>query len=243
METKTSIKTSVFIYLVSAIIINSLFTSCSIGKRKYMSGYNIEWKHKKNNIETRDYVNNESKETREIKKEEPLMASTENKIQYKKEENKSLIIESCDVITMKNGDEIKAKIIELTESQIKYKPCNDLDGPIRSIEKQNAFMIKYVNGTKEMFDKEEKVKVKTKNIESENIESENHKKKVKSEKTYSKSKNWAAIVGFILAFLFPFAGIWFCIIGTKSELHTLAWIGYWICIVYFLIIIAIFLLL
>lgn len=56
-----------------------------------------------------------------------------------------------DIITLKNGDEIKSKVLEVTPDLIKYKNWTNLEGPIYSIAKGDAFMIKYTNGTKDVF--------------------------------------------------------------------------------------------
>ena len=56
---------------------------------------------------------------------------------------------------MKNGDEINAKVLEITDNAIKYKRCDNLDGPLISVSKANVFSIKYSNGTKEIIKSEE----------------------------------------------------------------------------------------
>jgi len=57
-----------------------------------------------------------------------------------------------DIITLKNGDEIKSKVLEVTTDQVKYKKWENQEGPVYSSNKSDVFMIKYVNGTKEVFD-------------------------------------------------------------------------------------------
>ncbi|MEI6852315.1 MAG: DUF2846 domain-containing protein [Bacteroidota bacterium] len=56
-----------------------------------------------------------------------------------------------DVIFKKNGDEIKAKIQEVGVTEVKYKKFESQDGPVYSILKTDVFMIKYENGTKDVF--------------------------------------------------------------------------------------------
>ena len=56
-----------------------------------------------------------------------------------------------DIITFKNGDEIKSKVIEVTPDLIKYKKWENQDGPIYSSNKSEVFMVKYANGTKDVF--------------------------------------------------------------------------------------------
>lgn len=54
-----------------------------------------------------------------------------------------------DIIIKNDKTEVKAKIEELTETTIKYKKFEMLDGPSYNINKRDVFMIIYKNGTKE----------------------------------------------------------------------------------------------
>ncbi|MBC7863823.1 MAG: DUF4190 domain-containing protein [Bacteroidia bacterium] len=66
------------------------------------------------------------------------------------------VADSCgDIIIMQDGSEITAKVLEVGTNTISYKPCNDLNGPLIMTGKNNVFMIKYKNGTKEIFKKQE----------------------------------------------------------------------------------------
>lgn len=56
-----------------------------------------------------------------------------------------------DVITKKSGEDIQAKISEITTTQIKYHRFDNLNGPIYSIDKSEILMIRYENGTKDIF--------------------------------------------------------------------------------------------
>jgi hypothetical protein len=58
-----------------------------------------------------------------------------------------------DVITLKNGDEIKTKVLEVSTNEVKYKKFGSESGPTYTILKSEIFMIKYENGEKDMFDK------------------------------------------------------------------------------------------
>jgi hypothetical protein len=60
-----------------------------------------------------------------------------------------------DNIVLNNGDEINAKIYEIGSSEIKYKKFNNQDGPIYYKSKDEILYIKYANGEKEMFGKNE----------------------------------------------------------------------------------------
>ena len=55
-----------------------------------------------------------------------------------------------DVITLRNGDEIKAKVTEISSSEIKYKRFDNLDGPTIVVSKSEVFAINYENGTRDV---------------------------------------------------------------------------------------------
>jgi hypothetical protein len=64
------------------------------------------------------------------------------------------IVESTfaqDLITLKSGDEVKSKVLEVTPDMIKYKNWSNPEGPTYSVSKGEVFMIKYANGTKDVF--------------------------------------------------------------------------------------------
>jgi uncharacterized protein (TIGR02145 family) len=56
-----------------------------------------------------------------------------------------------DVILKKDGNEIKAKVLEITDSEIKYKDFDLQNGTIRNIPIDEVFMITYQTGKKELF--------------------------------------------------------------------------------------------
>ena len=57
-----------------------------------------------------------------------------------------------DVIVKKNGEEINSKILEVGINDIKYKKFDNQEGPTYTESKSEVFMIKYENGSKDMFD-------------------------------------------------------------------------------------------
>ena len=61
----------------------------------------------------------------------------------------------CDNIIYKNGEELSAKILEITTSFVKYKRCENLEGPTYSLELYKILIIKYKNGTKDVFNSTE----------------------------------------------------------------------------------------
>jgi hypothetical protein len=63
---------------------------------------------------------------------------------------------SQDIITTKTGEDILAKITEINKSEIKYKKFDNFDGPLYTILKSDILMIRYENGSKEIFNEEPK---------------------------------------------------------------------------------------
>jgi len=62
----------------------------------------------------------------------------------------SQLISPCDVVIMMDGSEVTAKILEITPYEIKYKNCNNLEGPTFTKSLSTVFKIKYANGTSQM---------------------------------------------------------------------------------------------
>lgn len=58
---------------------------------------------------------------------------------------------SQDVIYTIGGNELKSKVIEILDNDVKYRKFDFLDGPIYSMSKSNIYMIIYKNGQKEKF--------------------------------------------------------------------------------------------
>ena len=63
------------------------------------------------------------------------------------------LVASCDVLFMMDGSEITAKILEITPYEIKYKNCDNLDGPTFTKSLSTVFKIKYANGTSQVMNK------------------------------------------------------------------------------------------
>jgi len=56
-----------------------------------------------------------------------------------------------DVITKKNGDEIQALVQEIGDLEVKYKKFDNPNGPNYTLKKEEIFMIKYANGSRDVF--------------------------------------------------------------------------------------------
>ena len=144
------------------LLIIVFVSSCSVKKRNYRKGYYIDWVFKAKNNKVDDKVKqvvvvpNEKK----LKKQEALkpeleFASTTNYLnaQIAYLPTKKLVLsDTCgDIINLHNGITIVAKVIEITETQIKYKRCNNIDGPLFVANKNDVYSIKYTNGNTDHF--------------------------------------------------------------------------------------------
>ena len=58
---------------------------------------------------------------------------------------------SQDIIILKTGDEITAKVEEIKPDVVSYRKFENLQGPLYTVEKNKIFMIKYANGSKDVF--------------------------------------------------------------------------------------------
>lgn len=125
-----------------------------------------------------------SKPNQEIVPIETKLNSSKNK-----KENKD-----CDEIILKSGETIKASILEIGESEIKYKICPENSGrPTYSISKSKVLLIAYENGEKEIFN--EPVK-----------QTEQRTSYLPQENTYTgiKQVDGIGIASLILGFIAPF---------------------------------------
>jgi len=81
----------------------------------------------------------------------------------------TITLSSCfsqDIITKYSGEDIQTKVVELTTTEIKYKKFDNLDGPTFTILKSDVLMIRYENGTKDIFIEERKIETVSKPTQS-----------------------------------------------------------------------------
>ncbi len=58
---------------------------------------------------------------------------------------------SQDLIILKSGAEIEAKVLEINSKNIDYKKFSNINGPTYHLDKSEIFMIKYQSGDKDIF--------------------------------------------------------------------------------------------
>jgi len=64
----------------------------------------------------------------------------------------SVTMFSQDIIIKRNGDEIQAVVKEVGTDEVKYKRFDNPQGPNYTLRKSEIFMIRYENGSKDVFD-------------------------------------------------------------------------------------------
>jgi hypothetical protein len=118
-----------------------------------------------NEIENSEQLNQEQIVRSEVKQETLTelsfenteitdLATTENEIIDIPKQKNILFDAGCDKITFLNGNEEEVKLIEIGDDFVKYKKCNNLDGPIYNTSKEKLFMITFSNGAKEVINHE-----------------------------------------------------------------------------------------
>ena len=120
---------------------------------------------------------------------------------------------SQDVITKSDGEEVKAKVLEVTQSEIKYKKFDNPSGPTFTILKKEVFMIRYENGSKDVFNSDKESK-----ISNEDVNNEMFEKGKRDAQLQYKGKNSGAIwTGAAAAFTLPILGLIPALITTNAE--------------------------
>lgn len=61
------------------------------------------------------------------------------------------VMSAQDIITKNDGTDIQAKVLEVEQSQVKYKKYSNLEGPTYTISISDILMITYENGEREMY--------------------------------------------------------------------------------------------
>jgi hypothetical protein len=63
----------------------------------------------------------------------------------------SNFIKAQDTLTIRSGENVIVKIIEVGSSEVKYKKIDNLNGPVFAILKSELYLIRYENGSKDDF--------------------------------------------------------------------------------------------
>jgi hypothetical protein len=235
-------KKFLFLGLLSTVFFILLSSSCSLDKRTYNRGYSINYK-------SFNLKSNEDKTSRNIKtygKEDKkqLIASdigqnissliNDKELGLKVVNDSNTIPLKCDWILYKDGTEIEANVIEISDDFVKFKKCDYLDGPTYTKKISDIFMIKYRNGKKEIFNRapEAQAPIVTNNPSSSSV---NNNLPPTENQSAEEDSGGYSILSFVLsivsliipfgAILFALAGLVFGFIGLNNGLKGLAVAG------------------
>ncbi len=67
---------------------------------------------------------------------------------------------SQDIITTKSGEDIKAKVLEVNTTEIKFKKIDNIEGPTFSVQNQKFYSFDIQMELKIFFTKSQKIKLK-----------------------------------------------------------------------------------
>jgi hypothetical protein len=137
---------------ISAVFI---LASCSVKKRTYRDGYYIDWAFQKKASKHPSIISDTQVKSaqKEVVETENITASRNSEEIISASVKRIVIIDTCgDVITFKSGDQVTARVTEITDDKIKYKRCDNLDGPVFVVNKGTVETIRYANGVVEKID-------------------------------------------------------------------------------------------
>jgi hypothetical protein len=151
------------------ILLSLILSSCSLTfeKRHYRKGYHtdIVANHKRQ-VRPTESVRINSQIVQVNQAETPVIIKdptvdvnlqtiekvnfTKNNTQVKTTTKSKFIpnlkLADCDVITLKNGEEIEALIVKISDTEIEYKKCNNKEGPSYIVKSSDVLLIKLKNG-------------------------------------------------------------------------------------------------
>jgi hypothetical protein len=154
--------------LISLIIISVTIASCnqnssieSFSKRKYMPRFKQGSEIVDKAVRQLENSNNEGIVSVRGTKVDEVINLNSDKVKVVVSEKKcseeaSTLVGGCDELIKKDGTIIQAKISEIGITEIKYKKCDNAEGPTYVVSKSDIFMVKYANGNTEVITTEEK---------------------------------------------------------------------------------------
>ena len=121
----------------------------------------------------------------------------------------SNFIKAQDTLTMRSGENIIVKIIEVGSNEVKYKKTENLNGPIFSTLKSDLYLIRYENGSKDDFSTIDKA------ANTQELYTQGYNDAIKYYKSYKVTGN-----SVLIASAFPIYGFMFG--GATAALTSLA---------------------
>ncbi len=141
-------------YLNVAILVAVILTSCTLQKRHYRNGFYVH--HSSDQVKVKESKEQEVVPLPGISSrhlEEPITASSDDQlILLPKEIPEDSITDICnDSIWTREGVVSRVKVLEVTQTEIKYKRCANINGPTIVVSQHNISKVKYANGITESY--------------------------------------------------------------------------------------------
>lgn len=115
-----------------------------------------------------------------------------------------------DVIILKDGTEINCTVIEISETEVKYKRADNPNGPTITISKSNIFKINYSNGTSDFFGNKNIQNNQNVNSNYNNLDKDNIRRKANNSLLFA-----------IVSFFIPYLGILVAWVAINQGLSVL----------------------
>jgi hypothetical protein len=151
-------KLSSFLILLCCVV---LFQDCTVQKRRYQKGFYLARSGRHTSPEpSRKFVTREEPAARPVNspgalppEPETLVAVSDRSTIQLYSPKKATLTDTCDLIVLSNGEEILGKVLEISTDEVRFRKCSMPDGPVFVQRKSDIFMIRYANGSREVFEK------------------------------------------------------------------------------------------
>lgn len=159
--------------ILSLLLSVFVFSNCTMQERRYRKGFYVNTKHNKRHIKGEEYKNEDALTVIELKvKAEEVAVSKQELVasvvkaappipKTKPAKIKETKSDTCgDLIIMLNGVVIEARVLEVNQTNVKYKRCNNINGPTYTTALEKIERIQYKNGSQDIVDSGTKPRVR-----------------------------------------------------------------------------------
>jgi hypothetical protein len=147
---------------VIAILLGLLASSCSVQERHYRKGLTIRWRSQGKHVAKQSSCKEQTAlqalvprtmTEGEVQRQGPeASANGAPAFHFNRKSSAPVSApDSCDEIFLRSGEKIRAKVVEIDRSLVKYKKCDLPGGPLYSTYRSGVTVIIYANGSHETF--------------------------------------------------------------------------------------------
>ncbi|MGZ3863223.1 MAG: hypothetical protein ACXVPN_12450 [Bacteroidia bacterium] len=221
------IKKPSFLFL-SFVSVLFILQSCAIEKRHYTSGFYVSGSSspskkspvavtKENTVSIREVKHDvEKQEILKYRAKKSALANSGNETTSKSSLQNfkpvfKAVKDSCDTLVLTNGTEILVKVLEISPRLIRYKHCDNPDGPIYNVAASDIAKVIFSNGSKEEFKMEQPIA--------------DYNSVLVSPSRIRRTSNLALLFGIVSipALVLYLAGILFAILAIKNARAAMRW--------------------